>query len=670
MTATIRHMARSLSFAALAAVGLPAAGEGLAGSPAAVRPEPTPEQLRACNEAVTTDGVVFPPDANVLNVKAFGAVGDGVHDDTEALQAAYNRTGLVYVPNGTYLVSRPIKAPPRPGSAPCRRILQGQSRDGAVIRLQEHAPGFGDPAAPQAVLTTAWGVAQAFRNAVSDVTFEVGPGNPGAIALAFFASNQGYVKNVRIRALDDTTGHTGLSLTGDNGPLLVWDVEVEGFETGVLGAANALATFEGLRVANQRKVGFDSGLKSYIHRFASVNKVPAVTTKNHMFILVDGALEGGGPETAALIIGSNALIRNVTSSGYARILEGPKGARVEGNAIGLWATQKPVLLNGASEDSVQLPVRTSPDVPWGDLAGWSNATTFPPENLRVLVRGKGWEQQDNWAPAIQAAIDSGAHTVHLPAGKWHASGTIHVRRNIRRIIGCEAELRPVDSMDGATFVIDEESPDPLAIERFDALYAKLKIENRSGRTLAVRHLVCDHIVKAKGAGDLFLDDVCCGILDINGGNVWARQLNQEGSCDPAADPPPRPNTINDGGSFWLFGLKTEQNRTKVWTKNGGTSEIYAYILANRASNPLPMFVAEDASVAVSVYETTLRNGPFATVLQTIRNGTPGASIPGMRPGSRGVSIPWAVAVPAQPAPLVREMNGEEYEANAKNPQSP
>ncbi len=608
--------------------------------------KPSPEQLLSANAAVSGGGFVFPLDANVLNVKAFGAVGDGVHDDTDAIQAAYDQTGLIYLPNGTYLVTRPIKAPPRKGSAPCRRILQGQSRDGTIIRLADHAPGFGDPAAPQAVLTTAWGVAQAFRNAVSDMTLEVGSENPGAIALAFFASNQGYVKNVRIRAMDTTTGHIGLSLTGDNGPLLVWNVEVEGFDTGVLGAANALATFEGLRVANQRKVGLESGLKSYVHGFRSVNKVPAVISKNHMFVLVDGLLEGGSPETAAIIIGSNALIRNVKSSGYARVLDGPKGARVDGNAIKLWATQTPILLNGAAEDAVQLPVRDSPDIPWGGLEGWANATTGRPESLKVLVRGKGWEQQDNWVPAIQAAIDSGAHTIYFPAGKWHASGTIHVRKNVGRIVGCEAELVPVDSMDGVTFVIDEDADAPLVIERFDALYAKMKIENRSNRTLAVRHLVCNYILKAKGAGDLFLDDVCCGSVDILGGNVWARQLNQEGSFNPEKEPTPRPNTWNDGGNFWLFGLKTEQNRTKVWTKNGGRSELYTFILANRAENPLPMFVAENSSIALTVYETTLRNGPFASVLQTSHNGVPGAAVPGSTHRG-GICRPWVVSIPAQ-----------------------
>ncbi|MBP5641387.1 MAG: hypothetical protein J6X55_18060, partial [Victivallales bacterium] len=69
-----------------------------------------------------------------LNVKDFGAVGDGVHDDTDAIQHAldlaeaeeskflaghselppwgghggHGSSGLVFVPKGTYRLSRPL----------------------------------------------------------------------------------------------------------------------------------------------------------------------------------------------------------------------------------------------------------------------------------------------------------------------------------------------------------------------------------------------------------------------------------------------------------------------------------------------------------------------------------------------------------------------------------
>ena len=60
----------------------------------------------------------FPADSGALNVRDFGAKGNGQDDDTAALLAAiaaagtdtgafFWRTRIVYLPAGTYLVSRP-----------------------------------------------------------------------------------------------------------------------------------------------------------------------------------------------------------------------------------------------------------------------------------------------------------------------------------------------------------------------------------------------------------------------------------------------------------------------------------------------------------------------------------------------------------------------------------
>lgn len=44
----------------------------------------------------------------IVSVKDFGAVGDGTHDDTQAIQAALDSGGCVYLPKGTYVISDTI----------------------------------------------------------------------------------------------------------------------------------------------------------------------------------------------------------------------------------------------------------------------------------------------------------------------------------------------------------------------------------------------------------------------------------------------------------------------------------------------------------------------------------------------------------------------------------
>lgn len=82
------------------------------------------------------------------SVTDYGAVGDGVTDDTEAIQNTINAVsagggGTVYLPNGTYLVSRNLES----DLAGCIDLLTnvtllGESRQGVIIKLAADQVGF------------------------------------------------------------------------------------------------------------------------------------------------------------------------------------------------------------------------------------------------------------------------------------------------------------------------------------------------------------------------------------------------------------------------------------------------------------------------------------------------------------------------------------------------
>ncbi len=106
--------------------------------------------LRGTNVA-WAQGIVYPTSANVLNVKDYGAIGDGKADDTLALQRALDAGGnghrIIYLPTGTYLISDTLRWP-----APAKHlVMQGQSREGSIICLRDEAPGFGDRNTPRAM---------------------------------------------------------------------------------------------------------------------------------------------------------------------------------------------------------------------------------------------------------------------------------------------------------------------------------------------------------------------------------------------------------------------------------------------------------------------------------------------------------------------------------------
>ena len=108
----------------------------------------------------------YPANSGVLNVKSYGAKGDGVTDDTAAINFAiaastppgntgiyWGQAKIVYFPAGTYLISGPlIKNDVSSGNATYGMVLIGQSQGTTTIRLSPGAPGFSDAANPQGMI--------------------------------------------------------------------------------------------------------------------------------------------------------------------------------------------------------------------------------------------------------------------------------------------------------------------------------------------------------------------------------------------------------------------------------------------------------------------------------------------------------------------------------------
>ncbi len=110
--------------------------------------------------SISTADKLFPADSGMINVKQdYGAKGDGISDDTQAIQQAIRahvgNSKTIYFPSGTYLVSDRLEWRSDDGTWAGFLAFQGQNQSNTIIKLRDTAPGYTDAANPKAVIYTA-----------------------------------------------------------------------------------------------------------------------------------------------------------------------------------------------------------------------------------------------------------------------------------------------------------------------------------------------------------------------------------------------------------------------------------------------------------------------------------------------------------------------------------
>lgn len=571
--------------------------------------------ILAAPALVWAEPVAFPADGGIVDVRTHGAVPDDEGDDTAAIQAALdaypNGNRIVHLPPGVYLVSDTLRWPEGDGggNAQKRTILQGAGETLTTLRLPEGSPGFTDAGKPKAVIWTGSAPAQRFRNAVRDLSIEIGPRNPGAIGLQFNASSQGTVRKVAIRAAPGS-GRIGLDLghCDEIGPLLVRHLTVEGFEFGVVTKwpVNS-ATFEHVLLSQQRRLGWWNYHQMVFARgLVSENRVPALYNEKDSWgavVLLDSHLHGIQAERGAPAIHNQRqmYLRNVDLLGYDRAIDHDDKGRDKGDldpsgTVAEDSSHRNVrslfreLDDGSfatAGEVAHLPVKETPEVPWGDPAkDWANLLDFGADPAGAA----------DASAALQRAIDSGAKTVYLPAGvNFRFGAPVEIRGPVQRIIGLEGRFTA--GGEAVWSLVDGKHPQNLpdapivVVERLGGPVGgtELRLRHESARTLVVSSSI-GIAVEGRGKGDLFLDDLR-GHLDRlgPGQSAWCRQLNstREGvKCR------------NAGGQLWILGLRAENPGTLVETTAGGTTEINGVFLDSNSGWKAdePAFLAADATL--------------------------------------------------------------------------
>ncbi len=173
---------------------------------------------RTCASPEDSDIPALPPGGTWANLHDLGAKGDGVTDDTKAIQTAINSHKAIYVPSGRYVLSDTITLKPD-------TVLIGLNPITTQFDLSDGTPGFQDAGAPKPLLVTAKGG----TCIITGIGIDAGA-NPSAIGLKWMSGEDSLVNDVRFLGGHGTFAADGSRVpvyndnhTGDPNPKRRWD---------------------------------------------------------------------------------------------------------------------------------------------------------------------------------------------------------------------------------------------------------------------------------------------------------------------------------------------------------------------------------------------------------------------------------------------------------------
>jgi len=194
-----------------------------------------------------------------LTQKDFPVHGDGVGDDSTALQQAIDKvasstgTGVLFIPKGTYRLTKTVYVWPG-----VRLIGYGDSRP--VLTLGENTPGFQEGTGKYMLFFSGGrgrndgppqdGSAGTFYSAMSNIDIEIAPGNAAAVGVRFHVAQHCYLAHMDLRL---GSAKAGLEDIGNE----IEDLHFHGGQYGIVTKRSAPGwpilvidcTFEGQSVA-------------------------------------------------------------------------------------------------------------------------------------------------------------------------------------------------------------------------------------------------------------------------------------------------------------------------------------------------------------------------------------------------------------------------------------
>lgn len=601
--------------------------------------------------------------AGSLNVRQLGAVGDGQHDDTAAINQAMMLTGgldkahpfyarPLYFPDGTYLVSGILEKRDEEGQFEPGLAIIGQSTDKTVIRLKDNAPGYGDRNRPLPVIRFTSGLLggqpnaggknyvgtgegnDAYQNYLIGMTVDLGAGNPGAIGVDYLASNVGAIRDVRVHG-GAGSGRIGISAVRRwIGPALLRNVRVEDVDIGIdvanseYGITLAEVSVSGAREVALRNAGnvisfLDLGLAAASGR------------------VLESTLPGG------LVVGRRLKLPDggkIANQGVLQLQDSQAGAAASLN------DQPAPKLDGiyqagqrTGESGFRLPARLVPTLPESGLV-WRSVTEF----------GARPDPKFDSSEAIAAAFRSGATAIAFPSGIYMAKGPVAVPATVMVIDGNFSEVRvngqvnPAEPAEG--FFRPDVRTSPLFVRRLaftrrGGSGRVVGVDFRNPGALAIQDSVgfaMGIVERTPSGGELFLENIGSARIRLSGAaNAWFFQWNSELMGIPAI-------TTTDA-RLAIYGIKTEQQQTLLDAGRGSTTEIVGGLayMVKRTGADVPFIQAADARVLATYAEEVLTEDAFYRTHLAARTGDRTTTIAASDLPMRGKFGRFAIGIEAR-----------------------
>lgn len=565
----------------------------------------------------------FPEDIGFVDVTKppYNADNTGKSDVTDILQKAIDDNSpsgwrIIYLPEGEYLISNQLKW--GDNSFNIGPVLQGQGRKFTTIRLADNSPMFQDENTPKGIIWTGDGSADNFKNEIRDLTLVSGRNNPGACGIQFNANNEGCIKNVMIIS-EDGKGQIGLDMayTDMIGPLFIKNVEIEGFKIGISTAftVNSMC-FEDIYLKNQKECGFRNKgqVVSIRHLFSRSNSV-AIENLGGDMVLIDSELISEKYSHTAISNKSRLFVRNTKTYGYKNSIVSSADQfdfSISDKLIKEFNSHPVLTLyKNSSKESLNLPIKEIPEIPWDELNKWVNVESF----------GASGKDTIDDSDAIQRAIDNKDNktTIYFPmsgdVNLYVIDKDVFIRGNIRRIFGANLFFTGKGRI-----IFDNGKWPEVFFERFSRRLGGQgpALIHQSNRSLVISDATFSGIT-GMGTGDLFMDNVVGGPHSFlnNQQHIWCRQLNSEqGKTD---------GIVNKGATLWVLGFKSEWDKIKFNTIDNGKTEILGgFIYALNRPKTTPMFRIENSEASFSGIRQSNFSKPskfYTDIVEEVRNDT-------------------------------------------------